>query len=827
MELELLPTSVYQPSRAEPVSSQMPNTLIKDAPLNTARKGRHASRPPALMLRAPSPRRRSPSPSSSVDSRPVTWISSEGGSTADSGTDIEDLHDPADEELGKDEDFIPVLLVEHPHYDVAPAWRRRGSTGSIENKMEYLSVEIPDLHYLAGRPDQKDDSPVPPTPPPKIPISSAALSLLTRNLPAASSPPSLDGSATSEHQAHTSAPPTPLEQSLAERDTWDGGVELDPEALATLQMLSTDPSRESAETPVATPTRASANSLDATARRPTVDRPTSCVGPALASLARLDIPSPTDFFSSLASGTRRTWCPSAAPPSSTTAERFYQCPWNRPAGRTVERVIEVDDTNTDAPTTAQLITPRPVALSKTAPGSEKATETTEGDILELADQLTPPIATALDRTALWLSEQMDYLGSCGNAEVVDEVLAGNETVVEDVSSVVEGGTDAKDTTLADVFRSLLQKSSAMDAVSHGQPRFDAIQTGRICSPAAHRRQLLGQFKLDYNCELTKDAEDDSTAAALNRAASSEKERAALQQMSAAHWNIAAIKYLSGGKLLTPPAAKLVAKRSTSAAGGAKILDLGGQPVCDWAWHCAMEYPTAQVYTAVLAGPRHPLSSTSTQGPDNHNEVSVSHLWKLPFPDAHFEVISARNLYALLKTDKSAGETPDEYDLCLAECMRCLKPGGYLEFSLLDSELLEAGPLGTAMSVEFGFNLKTRGYDPTPTRSWIGRLRKAGFADLKRSWMFLPLGAPQACTAANADAPLGEESPVVGSTQPIASVTGLVGLRAWESWMLRLQMESGKSDEHLLEGVSSVVQEGRNCRTGWKCLSGWARKPTTA
>jgi U6 snRNA-associated Sm-like protein LSm2 len=43
-------------------------------------------------------------------------------------------------------------------------------------------------------------------------------------------------------------------------------------------------------------------------------------------------------------------------------------------------------------------------------------------------------------------------------------------------------------------------------------------------------------------------------------------------------------------------------------------------------------------------------------------------------------------------------------------------------------------------------------------------------------------------------------------------------------MLKLQMEIGVAEENLLEGVGAIVEEGRRCGAGWRCLNGWARKP---
>jgi len=311
----------------------------------------------------------------------------------------------------------------------------------------------------------------------------------------------------------------------------------------------------------------------------------------------------------------------------------------------------------------------------------------------------------------------------------------------------------------------------------------------------------------------------------------ERERQALEQVTAATWVIEAQKFLNGGSLLHSPATKALKcaafhmKEDIASDEFVRVLDIGGQPNCDWAWHCSQEYTNVKVYTATTEtqAPSPPI-----RGPSNVRRTPVSNLWQLPYPDNYFTVISARSLFIHLKT---AAE--DEYDLCLRECLRCLKPGGYIEFFLLDSEIVNAGPLGTAASVEFGFNLKTRGYDPSPTKSWLGRVRRAGFDDIKRAWTFLPMGAPQRDAYVPPETPPPDVSThdgkgmeavqgPVGSTGDAASMSCLVGSWAWEQWMLKVQMEMGK--ENLLEGVASVLEEGKSTGAGWRCLSGWARKP---
>jgi hypothetical protein len=108
--------------------------------------------------------------------------------------------------------------------------------------------------------------------------------------------------------------------------------------------------------------------------------------------------------------------------------------------------------------------------------------------------------------------------------------------------------------------------------------------------------------------------------------------------------------------------------------------------------------------------------------------------------------------------------------------------------------------------------------------------------LKRAWMFLPMGSvrresvkkiPEAPRPEVKSLIEGELEAVlgpVGSTEDVANISGLLGGWMWEQWMLKLQMEMGREKGKLLEGVAAVFEEGRACGSGWRALSGWARKP---
>ncbi|RAL62760.1 hypothetical protein DID88_004602 [Monilinia fructigena] len=115
----------------------------------------------------------------------------------------------------------------------------------------------------------------------------------------------------------------------------------------------------------------------------------------------------------------------------------------------------------------------------------------------------------------------------------------------------------------------------------------------------------------------------------------------------AAWNVTATKLLNGGRLIAAPIAKRLARLSSmgptingTPRDRARILDLGGQATCDWAWHCATEYPNCKVYTVTTKALRQ-LSNSNIRGPKNLRQVAVDRLVKLPWKDNQFDLVSAR------------------------------------------------------------------------------------------------------------------------------------------------------------------------------------------
>jgi SAM-dependent methyltransferase len=468
---------------------------------------------------------------------------------------------------------------------------------------------------------------------------------------------------------------------------------------------------------------------------------------------------------------------------SAIVERVIEFPVNEYSGD-LPTAIRVEET--PVPITARRVPPTPKHAN--APASEVVVEEPSSpvDVNEIiaeydAEYITKQEENAIshiNRTQMWLAAQRSYLqGVVGFSEENEsseesEHESETEEKVEVPSAatspeIEQGQTEPKkkavrfsevvvkkdipcnlpsklvrqESSYYRAFTDYTVRACASDVFIHRQPRFEALQAQRVCLRDAHRNQLLGKFQLSVVPQSAKKrmstnvVRGDDVVVDDPEKLRADKEAEALSQMHLATWQVAATKLLNGGRLISAPVGKRLARQSYMAVtpdglsrDRARILDLGGQGACDWAWHAALQYPNTKIYTVTTKSIRQ-LSNSNIRGPPNHRQVAVATLSKLPFDDDQFDLISARELHAVLKLSGENGA--DEWDACLRECMRVLKPGGYLEFGLLDADIVNAGPLGNAKAVEFSFALQTLGYDPNPTRSFLGRLTAAGFDEVRR------------------------------------------------------------------------------------------------
>lgn len=515
----------------------------------------------------------------------------------------------------------------------------------------------------------------------------------------------------------------------------------------------------------------------------------------------------------------------------------------------------------------------------------------------------------LDRTGSWLAAQTTFLSSIldsdpnsqqsddetlvevGTKPVRRTVMFAAQTKVDTAVALASPGKDSPDSSpevkepmFLSAFQYLNHIRRRRDAFIQASSRLSAIQTARIALQEKHIASVLGQQTLidpkrpKYSGPFSQNPRQTGVFERTREQIAYqavEREQLALASVEPTNWQIDALRAMYHGRLLASAAAcQRLKTKSTiplddpSCVGSKRlrILDIGGTSSASWAWAAALEWPNVKVYTVLSkdqSRSQRPSGLAKPEAPANHRTVSVPHLWQLPFRSGHFDVISARSLHILLKNNPVPGVPEiDEWDLTLRECMRVLKPGGYLDYMIMDSTIAHAGPRAEAMSVEFGFELHRRGYEREAGRTWLRRLKKEGFVGVKRAWMFMPMGrrAPKetedhmhgytgdgwqswrqgAKPFVPAPRPISEVSTIskivkqymdveavqgpIGSTQDVADLTGLLGARMYEEWVVKVRAESGREKARWLEGVDEIIEEGKENGSGWKVLIGWGRKP---
>jgi SAM-dependent methyltransferase len=635
-------------------------------------------------------------------------------------------------------------------------------------------------------------------------------------VPSGTSTPSLDGSLTSEELALSSCPSTP---DLASReeivDEWEQPCQLHPDAFETLHQLSPEEAaRDSViETILEVPEEASLEMKEIIKSTPvrldfallSVDHEDFSTQDPISALS---VPSPGGFFSSLAPVAAQTWAIRTPEPSTSVAENFYGVPWRVSVSEQPQRL------RTTIVTSALVTSGPPTAIKDVFSPIDPTVEVEEiiSDVClplpneyneQYQEKLKQSALAHFERTKGWLEDQFTMVTKEVAAPTTPEMTSpsvvsvtsspskksvrfapeaaasprpstNTTTTVSAPSSpaVSTFSTDNIDSIFLDGFNSIMSRHHAADAFVHRQSRLETTHIQRCSFATAYLRALHNDFEIvEPNRPVSTrpistmlpapSPEDDEKREVI---AAVERERQVLDQVSPQTWELEALAYVRGGTLLTK---EVIAHISSIAAPS--ILDFGGKPNADWGWCIATSFPAAKVCTVYFE----PITEI-LGAPSNHVSVQVDKVHALPFADDTFDVISARTLHSLLKTE--------QWEPTLSELHRVLKPSGYLDFNLLDALLINvsAGSWGQVMNAEFGHRLQQRGYEREPTKLFLGRLEQAGFGDIKRMWMFLGMGdvhptwkdeGKSPVVAQAPTRPLPPLPPAKASARPVSSLLG--------------------------------------------------------
>lgn len=200
------------------------------------------------------------------------------------------------------------------------------------------------------------------------------------------------------------------------------------------------------------------------------------------------------------------------------------------------------------------------------------------------------------------------------------------------------------------------------------------------------------------------------------------------------------RWLSFGRVLFSPAHDIIEANPEQ-----QILVIDGLGNDDWAFYCAVTYPGAVIHdlkeTDVPLGNRREPPPEAWRAPPNYRRTELPNLAeRFPFPESRFAVVVFRFPAAM----------PDTIlKMALSECKRVLVPGGHLELSLLDLDVVNMGSI-TRHAVR---NLKARmlGADPEVGLKPIGDniqniLGQKGFENLNRCVVGVPVAGKVATSS---------------------------------------------------------------------------------
>lgn len=880
MAAYVLPTTVYQ---APPqVQREARVTLIEDEIQVNIPSYRYPSK---LMITSPladdvpTPR------GVAANCTPATDATSDASSMwslRSSQSSYDSLYDVTDESEGEE---VPLKLSASVKKHVDKE-RSRCPSLVIPSPSQWPSIHKPQSSCAIGL-----------SPASKLAPSPSAFSVWQAQrfrIASGTSTPSLDGSLTSEELALSSCPSTPDLASREENvDEWEPPCQLDPHVFETLHQLSPEEAeREVVETVVEVSEEAAHEMKEIVKSTPIrLDFALLSVDPEDQNnqdpVSALSVPSPGGFFSSLAPVAAQTWAIRTPEPSTSVAENFYGVPWR--AGHPTEQTIVTSFSPTSrGPPTAIRSAFSPVEEVEIAEITDVCQPSEYN--AEYQEKLKQSALAHFERTKGWLDDQSTIVRQgidrtpstpdMGNSPIYTSGSPSKKSVrfvpetpkpststqsitattQSSASTTLGEGEDEGDRIFLEGFKSIMKRHKPIDAFVHRQTRLEAVHIARRNFPSTYCTHLTNTFSISSISrpaptrpistmlptpapEAAADSEMKETIAAV------ERERQVLEQVSPAAWELQAMCYLRGGSLLSPTIISHIQRTPH-----ARILDFGGKPNCDWGWQAATLFPSAKISTVYLCAPDQLLP-----GPPNFSAVQVEKPFALPFADATFDVVSARTLHSLLKSD--------ELDLTLAELFRVLKPSGYFDFCLIDALLANAsrGSWAQVMNAEFGHKLASRGYEREPTRYFVDKLIRTGFGDVRRGYAVLSLSdvAPawkdegkiaspaKSCGVGAAEPgpprtrffsalktdecgnvlvspegkPCYHEPALTGSTAAVAPVTALLGARMWEQWAYKLARESGgrEAEVQMVDQVCDVLEQGGKIGCGVTCLMGYARK----
>lgn len=261
----------------------------------------------------------------------------------------------------------------------------------------------------------------------------------------------------------------------------------------------------------------------------------------------------------------------------------------------------------------------------------------------------------------------------------------------------------------------------------------------------------------------------------------------------------------------------------------RVLVLDGLGNDDWSFYCALTYPNATVYNlSPFQGTAHTPSKTQAAGgfgsPSNHRQIyhtSIAH--PFPFPKGFFTAAVFR--FPVASSEVACSNA-------ISECKRVLRPGGFLEMSILDLDMVNMGD--RARRAVRMLKLKMQVAEPEvslkPASDNIQKmLGRRGFENLNRCMVNVPIAGYISDSRAGSfdekNMSLGDmlKDPSQQGDEDITKMVAKVG-RWWYSRCYEMGVLPHDQTERSIWADKALLKECEKMETGLKLLICYAQKP---
>ncbi len=171
-------------------------------------------------------------------------------------------------------------------------------------------------------------------------------------------------------------------------------------------------------------------------------------------------------------------------------------------------------------------------------------------------------------------------------------------------------------------------------------------------------------------------------------------------------------------------------------GSGRVLVLDGLHNDDWSFYCAETYNDASIFNLSPTPSRPQAQTSALQLPHNHRQIQhISLDNRFPFPPGFFSAVILRF---------PAATSENAYLNTTTECMRVLRPGGYLEMIVLDLDMFNMGNKArkALRELKLRMQVSSPGVSLRPLSDNLQKMvKRSGFANLNRCVVNVPVAGP--------------------------------------------------------------------------------------